>query len=331
VSGFALAIIVAVIGIAASIGWFGVLRRRKAELEFGISALANMKFRDCLTVVLEALHRDGYQRSVVAEVPAGASTEVMLTRNGQDVLLDYKHGTAYHLGEANVREFVNDVSLNGAREGVLVTLGTIGPDAAHVAATHAVQLIDGATLWPKVRHYVVPSLLEDVRRHASSRTNAGLWTGIAGSVLLGAIAYVLAGDHDKVDATVADADVAALSSQPRSAPSDAAMLAQINATAKAMEEVAKLTPEQRAARRAAAAHTVSDLPRVGQANWSAQSTLLVNLEHPGDEAKDSQLLDEICRILVQNEEMRFTRVQLESESGAQRVRWRLCEYMGSDS
>lgn len=324
-SGLALAIVIAMIGIGASIGWFGVLRRRKAELEFGVQALANMKWRDCLAVVLEALHRDGYQRSAVAEVPSGGATEVMLTRDGQDVLLDYKHGTAYHLTDVNVREFVNDVSLNGAREGVLVTLGTIGPDAAHVAATHAVQLVGGAALWPKVRNYVLPSLLEDVRKQAGSRTKGGLWTGIAGSVLLAAIAYVLAGDHDQVDTTVADADVATLNRQPPPVPSDAAMLAQINATAKAMEEVAKLTPEQRAARRAAAARSVSELPRVGQANWSAQSTLLVNLEHPADEARDSQLLDEVCRILVQNEEMRFTRVQLESGDSTRRVRWRLCE------
>jgi hypothetical protein len=319
-----LAILVALLGAAASIGWFGVLRRRKAEVELGVQALANLKWRDCIAVVLEALHRDGYQRSSVAEV-AGGATEVMLTRNGQDVLLDYKHGTAYHLSDANVREFINDVSLNGAREGVLVTLGTVGPDAAHVAATHAVELIDGRTLWPKVRSFLLPSLVEGVRKQASARTNTSMWTGVAASVLAGALLWTLMGGARRDEAAVADADVTDLRADAHSTRSDAAMLAQINATAKAMEEVAKLTPAQRAQRRAAAARTVSDLPRVSQAAWSAQSTLLVNLEHSGDEAKDSQLLDEVCRILLQNEEMRYTRVQLESPATDQRVRWRLCE------
>ena len=326
-TGLALPILIVVIGVAASVTWFGVLRRRKAETELGVQALANLKGRDCLAVVMEALSRDGYQRSAVAESPAGGATEVMLTRNGIDVLLDYKHGTAYHLTEGNVREFVNDVSLNGAREGVLVTLGSIGPDAARVAATHAVQLIDGATLWPKVRHFILPALYDGVRQHASAQTNKGMWGGVLASLLVGGVAFVAMGGGLPKGKTpvVADADVAALHETSNSPRSDAAMLAQINATARALEEVAKLTPEQLAARRAAAARRVSDLPRVRQSNWSAQRTLLVSLEQAGEQPKDDQLLDEICRILVQNEEMRFTRVQLESPDADRRVRWRLCE------
>ena len=327
-TGLALSILVFIIGVAASVAWFGVLRRRQAETELGVQALANMKWRDCLAVVLEWLHRDGYQRSAVSDAPAGGATEVMLARNGVDVLLDYKHGTAYHLSESNVREFVNDVSLNGAREGLLVTLGSIGPDARHVAATHAVQLVDGETLWRKVRGLVVPSLLDNVRRAASARTNKALWAGVGGSLAAAALVFAVFGGRlpERDAAVVADADVAAPHRSPGSAPRpDAAMLAQIDATAKALAEVAKLTPEQLAQRRAAAAHKVSELPQVRQATWSGSRTLLVSLEHAGEEARDNQLLDEVCRTLVQNEEMRYTRVQLESPDAERRVRWRLCE------
>ena len=326
-TGLALSILVLLVGVAVSVTWFGVLRRRKAEAELGVQALANMKWRDALAVVLEALHRDGYERSSVSEAPAGGATEVMLTRNGTGVLLDYKHGTAYHLSEGNVREFVNDVSLNGAREGVLVTLGSIGADAARVAATHAVQLVDGPTLWPKVRNLVLPSMLEGVRRQASARTNKAMWMGIGGSLVAAAALFVLFGGRlpERDKAVVADADVAALNQSGRAPRADAAMLEQISATAKALEEVAKLTPEQLAERRAAAARSVSDLPRVRQAAWSGPRTLLVSLERPGEEDRDDQLLDEVCRTLVQNEEMRFTRVQLESPVVDARVRWRLCE------
>jgi restriction system protein len=327
-SGLALAVLVAVAGVVASGLWFGYLRRRKAETELGIQALANLKWRDCIAVVLEALHRDGYARSAVAEAPAGGATEVMLTRNGQDVLLEYKHGTAYHLTESNVREFVNDVSLNGAREGILVTLGSAEPGALRVASTHNVQLIAGQALWPKVRSFVLPSLLDSVRAQASARTRNGLWAGTLASVGAGALVFVLMGGRQAVDdgPVVADADVAALHGHAPKAPSDAAMLAQINATAKAYQEAAKLSPEERAQRRADVAKHIAELPRIRQAQWSAQSTLLVTLDQGGDDARDSALLEEVCRLLVQQEEMRFSRVQLESppESG-RRVRWRSCE------
>jgi hypothetical protein len=65
---------------------------------------------------------------------------------------------------------------------------------------------------------------------------------------------------------------------------------------------------------------------VGLAAWGGAKTLVVNLQQADDDAKDNLLLDEVCRVLVQNEEMRFTRVQLESPSDSKRrVRWRLCE------
>ena len=328
-SGLVLAVLVTVVGLVATGLWFGVLRRRKAETELGIQALANLKWRDCIGVVLEALHREGYQRSAVAEAPAGGATEVMLSRNGVDVLLEYKHGTAYHLTETNVREFVNDVSLNGAREGILVTLGSAEPGALRVASTHNVQLVGGHALWPKVRSFVLPSLLESVSAQAGARTRKGLWAGTAASLAAGALVFVLMGGYkpESRAPVVADADVAPLGGEHgAAAPSDAAMLAQINATAKAFEEAAKLTPEQRAARRADAAKRIADLPRVGQAQWSARSTLQVRLDQVADDSKDTQLLEEICRLLVQQEEMRFTRVQLELPAeGDQRVRWRNCE------
>jgi hypothetical protein len=151
--------------------------------------------------------------------------------------------------------------------------------------------------------------------------------GIGGSLVAAAALFVLFGGHlpERDRAVVNDADVADLHPSGRAPRSDAAMLAQINATAKALDEVARMTPEQLAERRASAARRVSDLPRVRLAAWSGPRTLLVSLEVAAEEGKDDQLLDEVCRTLVQNEEMRFTRVQLESPAADARVRWRLCE------
>lgn len=321
-----LAVAVAVIGIVLSALWFGVSRRRKAETEVGIQTLANLKWRDCIAVVLEALHREGYERGADGEPSGGGATEFLLRRDGEDVLLGYKHGTAYHLTDINVREFVNATSLHGARSGILLTLGSTTPAARRVAAGHNVQLLDGAALWPKVRQYVPPNLLEEVRRQASARTAKGLWTGVGASVAAGVLIFFLnqPKGQPKGPEPVAAADVQAARAAPDAPRSDAAMLKQINATAKAMAEVAKLSTEQLAKRRVDAAQQVSLLPQVDRAAWAAQRTLLVTLH--GSDGKDKNLLDEICRILTQNEEMRFTRVQLESpESTRQAVRWRLCD------
>lgn len=321
-----LAVAVAVIGIVLSALWFGVSRRRKAETEAGIQTLANLKWRDCIAVVLEALHREGYERAADGDSMGNGTTEFLLRRDGEDVLLGYKHGTAYHLTDINVREFINATSLRGARSGILLTLGSTTSAAKRVAAGHNVQLLDGTAVWPKVRQYVPPHLLEEVRRQASARTTKGLWTGVGASVSVGILIFFLNQQEAQPGGPepVAAADVQSARAAPDAPRSDAAMLKQINATAKAMAEVARLSDEQLARRRVDAAQQVSLLPQVDRAAWAAQRTLLVTLNQT--DGKDKNLLDEICRILTQNEEMRFTRVQLESpESARQAVRWRLCD------
>ena len=102
------------------------------------------------------------------------------------------------------------------------------------------------------------------------------------------------------------------------------MLKQLNDTAEAMAAVARLKPEQLARRRADAAKQVSQISQVATAAWAAPRTLLITLNHT--DGKDKVLVEEACRILLQNEEMRFTRIQLNPPSDStQAVRWRLCE------
>ena len=331
--GSLLAVVVTVVGLAITALWFGVSQRRKAESEIGIQSLANLKWRDCVGVVLEALHRDGYQEIIDSTAKAGGDTEVLLSHGNEKVLLGYKHGTAYHLSEANVREFVNALHMRGARRGILLTLGSTAGPASRVASTHDVQLIDGPALWAKVRNFIQPQMLERVRKQASAKTRKGIWVGAIGSVLLGGTVYFV-DDYMQPQAPDAPVDVALATDATASKPaapsastpprSDAAMLEQINATARAMAEVAKLSSTQLARRRVDVAKKIALIPQVDNAIWSAQRTLLVSLNKT--DGKDEVLIEEICRIVIQNEEMRFTRIQLESpaESGA-RVRWRLCE------
>lgn len=322
-SGWLLAIAVTVLGLVVSGYWFGMHRRQAAEREAGIQALAGLKWRECIGLVLEALHREGYREAPASRQPGDGGTEYLLMRGDDKVLLSYKHGTAYRLGEANVRDFGNGVQLQGADHGILVTLGTVEGMARDLARKMDVDLVDGAALWPKVRGYVPVSIRDTVRKEASEQTRKGLWIGVSASFLLGIVAYLAMPGEDTAGS--ADPATATANSQAGKAkPAVDPTLRQIQETAKAMAEVEKLTPEEKAGRRADAAKQIGAIPQVGSAAWSTQSTLLVSVKET--DGKDEALIEESCRILTQYEELRFSRIQIEPPASSQvPVRWRQCQ------
>lgn len=329
-SGSLLAVAVAVAGLALTALWFGISRRRKAETEIGIQSLAHMKWRDCIAVVLEALQREGYRQTADSMATGDGGTEVLLDHGDGKVLLGYKHGTAYRLSDANVREFANALQLRGAAKGILLTLGSAESAAVELARSCDIQLIEGAALWPKVRQFIPPKMLEVVQDQASARTRNGLWAGAVASLLAAAMVYLFGnsglGQPAPEQAVLPAAAVESASNGENgtSIDSDAVMLKQLNATALAMAEVAKLTSPELAQRRAEAARKISLISQIDRAAWSGQKSLLVRLDKT--DGKDKLLIDEVCRILTQYEEMRFTRVQLEPPAGSGlAVRWRLCE------
>lgn len=321
------ALFVAGVGIAITAFWFGVSRRRKAETELGIQSLATLKWRDCIALVLESLQREGYE--VVADSSTGG-TDFLLQQGDKKFLLDYKHGTAYRLSEASVREFEAAARLRGALHGILITLGSVEHRAVTLAAEGQVQLIDGIHLWPRLRPFLHDKFLEQVQAQAAAATHKGLWKGLLASGLAGVGVFALGQLITPAAPTVtAPPSTTASPMQPAGSPTapkpaQDAMLKQLNATAEAMDAAARLSPEQLAKRRAEAAKQVSQISQVGAAAWSAPRTLLINLNHT--DGKDKVLVAEACRILLQNEEMRFTRIQLNPPADStQSVRWRLCE------
>lgn len=337
-SQLVLAIVVTALGLIATTLWFGVSRRRKAETALGINAMANMKWREIIAVLLETLRRDGYRLSADSHAVGDGGSEFLLTSGEDKILLGYKHGTSYRLTETSVREFASAIKEREATSGILLTLGLAEPAAANVARVHKVELIDGPALWPKVREFIQPQLLGSVQGQAAARTRKGLWAGTAASLVAGALVYFfglpgLAPAPSAPTDVVAETSVAAPASATRAAASgppqqaaqgtDAIMLQELNAAAKALADVAKLSPEQLRARRAEAAKLVSQISQVQAAAWSAPRTMLVKMSRT--DGKDTVLIDEVCRILTQYEEMRFTRVQLEApaDSGLA-VRWRNC-------
>jgi hypothetical protein len=320
-----LAIAVFLLGLAATGLWFGVKRRRKDEVALGVQALANMKWRQCIGLVLEALNREGYVE-VVSEPSSGEGNEFLLTHDGQKVLLSYKHGTAYQINGIDVRDFANRLSLKGASRGLLITLGSTNASAKTFAERLAVDVYDGPALWAKLHPYLSESLQADIASRALALSGKSIRVGAGASFAASLLAYVVG----NMVFTSSDSDVSANASNFRHADSAAAphvddlASKQLDAARKALAEIASLTDQDKARRRAEAAKQISSIMQVQTAVWSAQSTLLVTLSQ--SDGKDQHLIDEACRVLVGYEELRYSRLQLDPPAGsALPVRWRQCD------
>jgi serine/threonine protein kinase len=320
--------IVALFGLAMTGYWFGIYSRRKRESEVGIHSLANMKWRECIGLVLEAMRRDGYEEAPSSKQPGDGGTDFLLMHDGEPVLLGYKHGTAYRIGDANVRDFAHAVQMQGAKAGILVTLGLAETSARDLAKRYDTQIIDGGALWPKVRPFVSPNTLDHVRLQTAAQTWRGIWIGAACSLVFGAGTFLVADLTSPEQKSALVAKVTATPPPPvvpttASASADRA-LQQINDTAQAMAAVAKLTDAQLAQRRVDAAKQVSSIVQVSSAGWPSESTLLLSLKQT--DGVDKDLIDEVCRILTQYEELRYTRLQLQPPASSNApVRWRQCQ------
>jgi len=322
--------IVALFGLVMTGYWFGIYSRRKRESEVGIHSLANMKWRECIGLVLEAMRREGYEEAPSSKQPGDGGTDFLLIHDGDPVLLGYKHGTAYRIGDANIREFAHAVEMQGAKHGILATLGQAESAARDLAKRYNIEIIDGPALWPKVRPFVSPNTLDHVRLQSSAQAWKGIWIGTACSLAFAGATFLAAKLMSPEQKTAVLAQVGAVT-RPSATPTAAVAassadqaIKQINDTAQAMAAVAKLTDAQLAQRRADAAKQVSSIVQVSSAGWSSESTLLLALKQ--SDGADKALIDEVCRILTQYEELRYTRLQLQPPvNSTAPVRWKQCQ------
>ncbi|HMB43912.1 MAG TPA: protein kinase, partial [Luteimonas sp.] len=183
---------VALFGLLLTGYWFGVYRWRKRECAAGIDSLANMKWRDCVALVREAMRRDGYEDVPASEQPGDSGDNFLLHRGDELVLLSYKHGTAYRIGDADLREFASDIQMQGAGRGILATLGSSESVAGDLVKRYGIEVIDGATLWRKVRPFLPVDIRKQVRRQTASQTWKGIGIGAACSALLGVVTFLVA-------------------------------------------------------------------------------------------------------------------------------------------
>ncbi|MFN3842611.1 MAG: restriction endonuclease [Rehaibacterium terrae] len=295
---------------------FGVRGRRQAESHAGVDVLAAMKWREFAHLVLEALRRQGYVEQDVERQPGDSGFDFVLGRDGQRYLLACKQGRAYRLGEQAVREFATAIRMQGAMGGVLVTLGQVEGFAREVATAHRIELIDGETLWQRVAPLLPQELRRGVHKQAESGSNRRLALGALGSVALALTVFTLM--EPEREPPLAAASIVS------DRPLQQAPPVRPGSSAAELPPLPKLSEAEFAERRVAAAQLVGKLPNIDSASWSTRSTLVIALRDTRD-GRAADPVEESCRILVQYEELRFTRLQIEPPPGDDApVRWRQC-------
>jgi hypothetical protein len=297
-------------GIAATV-YLQRVRLPREESSAGVTALAAMRWRDFIQLVLDALIRRGYER-VFETNSGGENGDYVLERDGQRYLLSSKHGAAYVLGSTAIAEFASAIRMRGAAGGLLVTPGKFAPEARPLARAQRIELLDGPTLWPELR----PLLSDEQRAGISAPSLKGLRRNVMlvwGAVVIAGLLFAI-GRAGRPDAgqpvAVAPAVPASVRPAPVSRP-----VAPPPGTQAAPTDAAQLD-----ARRSSAAAAISSLPGVDRALWQTQSTLLVYLN-------DGQLdpMPEICPVLEHYDELAAARLQLQPPAGSPRpVRFVQC-------
>ncbi|HVR80843.1 MAG TPA: restriction endonuclease [Luteimonas sp.] len=281
---------------AAATFYLRRIRLPREETEAGIAALAGMRWRDYIHLVLSALNLRGYGRVFQADATSDES-DYLLERNGQSWLLSSKHGTAYVLGSTAIAEFASAIRMRGAAGGLLVTSGHFAPEAKPLAAAQRIELLDGPALWPELRPLLPEEQRAVVSAPAQARARRHVLLVWGGALVIGALLFVF-GPHGESEPAMADAATPA--------PRAATMPPPQPQVAVAAGTPMPNDPAQLEQRRNDAAHAISTLPMVDRALWSTQSTLLVYL-------LDAQAdpLHDICPLLERYDELGASRIQLQ--------------------
>lgn len=313
------------IALAASFA-LGLWRRGRTEADAGIHALCGMKWRDYAHLIEDLLQERGYSRSDEERRPGEGGFDLMMTRGTSRYLVECKNGAAHRVTEQSIRELAKVIEMQGAEGAILATTGLVELAALQLAANRRIEVLAGPDLWRQVKLWVPHDLRDEAEGRARAEvTKRLLLTGLA--ALTGGLAVAALFPRQNVDTAREANPIVAPAPSTVAIPSPAAAELAVDPGVPTTMPDAGMSDDERTARRASAALEMRANPVVKNALWSTKSTLVVSLHQPGAAVPDA-LFDEFCRILVQYEEMRYTRLQVETPAvepdAAPTVRWRQC-------
>lgn len=307
----------------------GTWRSGRREAAAGMNALCGLKWREFAHLVEDVLQERGFTRLQEERGPGDGGIDLLMVRGSSRYLVQCKNGAAHRVTEPGMRDLAAAVELQGAEGAVLATTGQVDPGAMQFASTHRIEVLAGEELWRQIRPFLPHDLREDVRVRSRSDAIKRLGLSAVAAALVGLLAAALlpapgtgTGPDSGPSSAAAAAAPAPVAESGRAGNARAAASAE---TRPALDP--NLSEEQLAARRAAVAMELRNNPIVANAVWSTRSTLVITLRQANAGVTDV-LFDEACRIVLQHEEQRFSRLQIESPApdadGAPTVRWKQC-------
>lgn len=306
-----------VIGLAAT-AYLRKFRRRQAEMDAGLGALAAMRWRDFAALVQRMLRERGYTTIDQHPLGSGDQTYFVMQRVGEQCIVSCRHGTAFHLGARDLKELADSIRLHDAASGKMITAGQFADDAQAEANKQRIELIDGQALWPEIAPLLPAAQLEHLQAIALNKSKREVAIAWAFAAVAGiAIGLLVPRDADE------STDVAIATPQPAMQTTTADSRASQSAPAAAAQPLPPQTgqPEQsESQQREEALNAITALPDVERAMWSTQSTLSVFLL-----ADKQEPWTDICEVLSNYPSVRSVRVQLTPPAGsASPVRFRQC-------
>lgn len=301
--------LVVLIAIGTAATWY--LRRvrlPREETAEGIAALSDMRWRDFIKLVLDVLAQRGFVRVTDPEA-ASDEADIALQRDGATWLLSSKHGARYVLGSAEINDFANAMRMRGAEGGLLVTPGTLAPDARRFAEPQGIELLDGPSLWPELRERLPAAQRDAIGTQARIRARQHAWFGWLVGVIAGAAIFLLL--RGPGDAGAPASETTAMPA-PRHAPKAIAGSAPSHSSPDAVWPAPRdENPATLEQQRTDAARAIGSLPMVDHAVWSTSSTLIVYLSEIDRDVKPA-----LCPLLERYPELAASRVQSQPPSGS---------------
>lgn len=310
VQWFAAIVVLVLIGGGATF-YIRTVFLRRHEAAAGIAALSAMTWRDFVHLVLESLTRRGYRRVGGDDAPT-RDGEYLLVRDGERWLMSCKHGSAYVLGASTVTELADDLRLSSATGGLLVTQGRIAADAHGIAKLRHIELLDGPTLWPRVRDLMPADQLAEIRSQANGRTRKLTLLAWLGALLAASGVLALMPQPATTPEAVP---------RPAAAPAAGTRNVQQPPAAEVAGDITPMPDEATLElQRKDVANAISTLPMVDRAIWPTRSTLEVFLLETQSDA-----VSVICPLMERYPGLAASRIQLTPPEGSQApVRFRQC-------
>lgn len=307
---FAAILVLLLVGGAATF-YIRTVLLRGHEAAAGIAALSAMTWRDFIHLVLESLTRRGYRRVGGDDAPT-RDGEYLLVRDGERWLMSCKHGSAYVLGAVAVNELADDLRLSSATGGLLVTQGHIAEDAHGIARLRHIELLDGPTLWPRVRDLIPADQLAQIRGEAKRRTRTLTLLAWLAALLAAGGAIVMMPQAAPMPDGVP---------LPATAPAPVARSVPQVPAGDVVEDITPMPDEATLElQRKDVANAISTLPMVDRATWPTRSTLEVFLLETQSDA-----VALICPLMERYPGLAASRIQLTPPQGSQApVRFRQC-------